>query len=332
MKGYINKFNEARGEIASSFIGLPHAHQSLINSLLTRANPTTGVVENVTYGDLANILTVEAAPGRKDSGTPQKQTIRSYLRTIESQCGADFKMISDGQTLKIQFPTLPAIYASHFDYKELYTDQNTVSYTATTLINIDENAIHHREVNRKEYTEPYTDEYTPESVGGIFTPAYACAKIKPNFKTQKQTNTRCDSFSQLKQPICRDFRPTQETIDLALSKGFVKVTSDIEIKRFVMYNLASGTLWADYNPVFLTWLERDHNPDSEEPTVTPSQRNLRKNSHEQRSINNVCGSKPTVADSIKRNQQIIDEHNQRQANHIIECEYFESVAISGGAV
>jgi len=246
------KYNNARTAIEACFTGLPHAPARLVNLLITKANPETGIVENITYSDLATLLTVDSSPGRKDSGTPQKQTIRSYLRTIESQCGADFKIISDGQMLKIQFPTLSAIYASYFDYTELYTDQNTVSYTVTPLINIDENAIFGAELNTEEYTQPYTDEYTAKPVDTF----NACAKIKPN-KIKPNNNTVSDEFVNFKKPIGDDFFPSQFVFDKALELGLPKVTDVAELNKFILFNKASGSQWNSWDYVYLMWLQRD---------------------------------------------------------------------------
>lgn len=327
MRGFvvntIKQYNNARIEIESRFIGLRHAHTVMIGWLITRANPETGLVENITYADLTALLTVDTASGKKDSDAPQKQTIRSYLRTIEAKCGDDFKIVSDGQNLKITFLSLPEIYASNFESSNSYTDQYTVPYTPTPLINIEEKAL----FDRSSYTEEYTDSYTPEPVDAINTAAYAGAKIKIKNITNKQTNTGGESFADLKQPIDRDFYPNPETIELALAKGFVKVTSELEIKRFITYNLACSTRWADFNPIFINWLERDHNRDAEEKIATLTQHNLRTTHHEQRTTHQITGRKPTVADAIERNQRIIDEDNKRQANDFVEGEYFESVAL-----
>lgn len=248
MEGYITKFNEARREIEACFLGLPYVHISLVNSLLSRVNPQTGVVENVTYGDLADLLTVNAAPGRKDTGTPQKQTIRSYLRTIEAQCSEHFKVIREGQSLQIKFQRLPAIYASYFKYTEVYTGQDTIPYTDTPHINIDENEVFKQEENTDQYTHLYTEEYTP--------PINAHVKNK-TLTNNKQTNTAVQSFAELKQPIPDDFYPSEALIEKALSRGLIKVVDTVEINKFILYNQASATRWAEYEPIFLAWLERD---------------------------------------------------------------------------
>ncbi|MCL4415407.1 MAG: Vir protein, partial [Actinobacteria bacterium] len=118
---YFEPYQQARINIENRFKGLLHAHTTLIKSLITLANPLTGIVTGITYRDIADLLTISKAPGRTESGTPQKETIRSYLRSIEKQCPEDFKVISEGQKLQFQFPKLPEIYAVFLDQSEVYT-------------------------------------------------------------------------------------------------------------------------------------------------------------------------------------------------------------------
>lgn len=267
----IKQYNEARTEIEACFNGLPHAPARLVNLLITKASPETGFVENITYSDLAILLNVDSSPGRKDSGTPQKQTIRSYLRTIESQCGVYFKVISDGQMLKIHFLTLPEIYAAHFDYIEPYTDLNMVLYTVTPLINTDQNASNDDEVN----IEEYTDLYTPDAEQEINVHA-------ENKQTKTNQNTQTDrvveSFSQSeKHLIADDFYPSDAIIHHALNKGLTKATDLSEIKKFILYNQAISSVRVDHNPLFLRWLERDAEHTEKLKKIANSQQKWSKN-------------------------------------------------------
>ena len=159
----------------------------------------------------------------------------------------------------------------------------------------------------------------------------AHVKEKP-LTNNKQTNPEGVSFAELKQPIRRDFYPNAETIELALSHGYVNVTNPIEIKRFITYNLARSPRWADYNPVFICWLERAHeNQKSTEPlsTTQPPRKNA-----DERTPYQVSGiRKPTVADSIADNLRIIEsiqrqeQQHQQQADDFINGECCETVAI-----
>lgn len=44
---------------------------------------------------------------------------------------------------------------------------------------------------------------------------------------------------------------------MAFSMGLTKVTDKEEIQAFIKHNKKQNTLWADFNPVFINWLERD---------------------------------------------------------------------------
>ena len=129
----IAQYNQARKEIESRFLGLPHAHISMIGYLINRADPETGIVSDISYRDLASMLSIDPAPGRRGAGTPHKQAIRSYLITIAEQCSKDFKILSQGQRLQVQFLTLPEIYSAHFDQNKVYTDDHALPCTEKTL-------------------------------------------------------------------------------------------------------------------------------------------------------------------------------------------------------
>ena len=241
----IEQYNKMRVEFESYFKDIPLVPRLLAYALITRANLTAGTVENITYRDLAVLLTVSQASGRKDAGTPQKQTIRSYLRTIETQCGDHFKIISDGQSLKFHFPTLPAIYASHFKCEGVYTPLSMGQYTPQTLINNDQNASNDDEVGTEEYTEEYTDLYTPDGEQALNVCEHACAKIKPNKLNNNNSKQILDELpGDIKKPIPDDFNPSQAMIDNALRLGLPKVTDPSELKKFIIFNKSLGSTWA----------------------------------------------------------------------------------------
>lgn len=98
--------------------GLPHLYRSLFLSLLLMADPETGIIENLSYRDISLLLEVEPTPGRKGAGIPKKETIRSYLRTLNDKFPEDFKVFTQGKKIKLQFLKMPSIYASFFSKKE----------------------------------------------------------------------------------------------------------------------------------------------------------------------------------------------------------------------
>ena len=285
----IEQINEARIEVESFFNGLPHVHTTLIKSLINSANPVDGCVESRSYNNLTDLLKVTKAPGRKNANI-QKQTIRSYLKTIENLCPEHFQVTSEGQKLIIKFPTLPSIYAKCFKNTDLYTGENTVLCTLKTLDSADQNDILESQLNTDEYTEVYTEPYIgTESAknNNIF-----------NINKKQQQHTTHTGFS-----IADDFFPSEKTIASALAKGFSSATCPTQIKNFIDYNKARGSVWADYNPIFLKWLEQD----------------LKRNTHAYSSQGESHGrypnkqnkSKPTLQDVINANRDAVSPDGER---------------------
>ncbi|PJD93800.1 MAG: Vir protein [Legionella sp.] len=284
----IEKFNNARIELEFHFQGLPYSHTTLLKSLISLANPATGIIESITYNDIANLLIICSAPGRRNSGVPKKQTIRSYFRTIEQCCAEHFQIISKGQNLKIKFPTLPGIYASYFDTDntDLYTDESTHLNTVKTIGNTNQNDVFLMNQSTGKYMDLYTDVYTAECSAknnNIF-----------NIKNKQQT-TETTKLS-----IRDDFYPNAKTIELAQSRGLISVTNEAQIRKFISYNQAKGTKWVDYNPVYLNWLEQDLKRVQKEL----QQKEPRREQDECYS-NKQSRSKPTLADVIFANQNAI---------------------------
>jgi hypothetical protein len=287
----IEKYNKARIELELQFQGLPYPHTTLIKSLISLANPMTGIIESITYNDIANLLVVNTAPGRRNAGVLQKQTIRSYFRTIEQCCTKSFQIISEGQSLKIKFPTLPKIYSSYFDVEntDLYTGESTDLYTSKTLDSTGQCHVLENQLNTDKYTEVYTEPYIgtePAKNNNIFN------------INKKQQHTTHTGFS-----ISDDFYPSDKTIASALAKGFSSVTCPTQIKNFIDYNKARGSAWADYNPIFLKWLEQD----------------LKRNTHSHSSQGESHGrypnkqnkSKPTLQDVINANRDAVSPDGER---------------------
>lgn len=249
MRISIEQYHLARLELESRFSGLPHAHFALISRLLSRANPNTGIIDDLTYQDLGGLLTVSAAPGRKDTGVPSKSTLRSILRTIESACENNFKVVSEGQQLIIQITALPHIYAKH----ELIQEQISDQFVDLNLSNGLDKSSKTDENRCVQISDQITEQST--EVSTVLLPVKNITKTNLN---KQQTNITGDGcFQVAKQPIRDDFYPSPETISEAISRGFIKVTDITEIQKFVAYNQQQNNRWQDFNPIFIKWLERD---------------------------------------------------------------------------
>lgn len=283
------QYNIFRSKVDAIFIGLGHTHRLIISLLISKANSASGIVKNTSYQEIENLLKVDSVPGRKKPTSIYKQTIRSYLRTIEKFCPEHFQVASEGQQLIIKFPTLPSIYAECFKNTDLYTDENTDLHTPKNLGNTDQNTIFDSVLNSEEYTEPYTDLY----IGA------ESAKNNNIFNiNKKQQHTTQSGF-----PISDDFYPSEKTIASALAKGFSSVTCPAQIKNFIDYNKARGSVWADYNPIFLKWLEQD--------LKRNTQLNSSQGACHERYTNKPNKSKPTLQDVINANRDAVSPDGER---------------------
>ncbi|CZI15476.1 Vir protein [Legionella pneumophila] len=238
----IDCYNKYIREIEKAFMGLPYASSIIVKSLVTLADSSTGIVNDITYNELAKLLTVNPAPGRRNSGTPTKQSIRNYIKSIEKECGEYFKVVSEGQSLKFLFPQLPKIYSEIFGNTEV----NTVTNSVSTQENIGKNKVFDIGINTEFNIEDNTHNPSVKNIN-IFNIT----------NSNKQTQTTSNDFSRSKKPIGDDFYPNTKTIEMAFSMGLTKVTDKEEIQAFIKHNKKQNTLWADFNPVFINWLERD---------------------------------------------------------------------------
>lgn len=231
----IEKYNKARIEVESPFIGSPYGPALLVKSLITLADPGTGIVKGITYQKIASIMTINPAPGRKDSGAPTKQTIRNYIKSIERECSEYFKVISEGQNLQFIFPELPKIFSKFFEDREV----NTVAEATKNQCSTEQNIGFDEKVNTE-----------------VNTPDFAVKNNIINININKQTNTNPGLIFSCKKTIADNFYPDAETIEIALAKGYVNVIDVSEIAAFIHHNKTNKTQWADFNPIYIRWLER----------------------------------------------------------------------------
>ncbi|HCC3261893.1 Vir protein [Legionella pneumophila serogroup 1] len=238
----IKKYKRINKTIESKFCGLPHAQSFIVNLLINLADPETGIVSEISYYELSNLLKINPAPGRKNSGTPTKQTIRNWVKSIERDCGDYFKIITEGQNLRFQFTEMPQIFKEVFQNKEVNTVTNTTTPPKKTEQNYD-------------FDEPLNIEVNTED--NTHNPAVKNINIFNITNSNKQNRTANNDFSRNKKPIGDDFYPNTKTIEIAFSMGLTKITDKEEIQAFIKHNKKQNTQWADFNPVFINWLERD---------------------------------------------------------------------------
>lgn len=232
-------------EIDFLFSGLPYAHIVLVHALLNRTDINTGIVKNISYQKLVSFLKVDPMSGRRKTDPISRQTIRSYLRTIEKFCPEHFKTINDGQHLIIKFPTLPVIFSSYLTNTEHHINENKGKISLNMLENVEQSSITEIDQNIDVYSDPYTEEYTFER------------KTDPvknnNYINKNKTNNNKQASS--KSFISDSFFPSAETLLRAKERGFENADDLREIQAFIDHNKAIGSQWANFDPIYLRWLE-----------------------------------------------------------------------------
>ncbi len=307
------KLNNARKKIESRFKGLPYESASLVKSLITIADPCTGMVTGLTWHDVSLLLEVEKRPGRKNSGIPSKEQTREYINTILKQCSDDFRMATVGQNLQFQFINMPAIYAQFFTEETQSHTVNPIDCPIATSLENTDSIDDFDTLFDREFPIEHPTPDTPVKNNNIYI-------------INKQTNITREEVGD-KKLIADDFYPNAETISEASSLGFTKATDADEIREFIKKNKKWGRQFADFNPVFLEWLKRDFNPHGRSKPVNNNQQ---PGNHLEHSSHQAHTDKPTLADLKKRNREIIDQAEGRcSPGVVIEGEYSSSVASFG---
>ena len=138
---------------------------------------------------------------------------------------------------------------------------------------------------------------------------------------KQQPTSEENHFPEHKSPIRDDFYPDAQTIEKALSQGLSDVTNPQKISQFIQYNQSNGSVWPDYNPVFIRWLMLDlkHN---QRTVVSLAQKSFRRNSDASYS-NKPSNAKPTLADVLAANRNAISPSGERLFfdDQTIEAEY-----------
>lgn len=247
-------------------------------------------------------------------------TIRNAFRTIKKAKPDHFIFSTVHQRIVIEMPFIRELYESFHRPTPNLAEVLVEDMAESKILSL---------LGEETHFSPLLTEEVDSILTAVSSDDGINAPVKENLTNNKQITPQGGSFSDLKQPIQRDFYPNAETIEWALNQGYVNVTNPIEIKRFITYNLASLSRWADYNPVFINWLERAHDNQKSKETSSITQL-TRKNVHEQRTFYPINRSgKSTVAEAIADNRRIIEAFKQHQQTHdFIQGEYCELVAIA----
>lgn len=283
LEAVVNYYKK-RSRIESFFIGLPDGPSSLIKSLITMADPVTGIVSDISYHDLANLLTIHPAPGRKNSGTPSKQTIRNYIKSIERERGEYFKVISEGQSLKFLFPELPKIYSEIFENREVNTDVNLSEIVA------------HTEQNSLSDTQDDTEVNIE-----LNTPINAVKNNIFNNINNNNNNILDKKIGNKNTPktISQNFYPSQEIIARAIAAGHNNATDADIIQEFIDKNTAWGSTFADFNPIYLSFLAKHAERNQQKSVISNTQTRSKDNERASHKVN----SYDAALEEVRRNNQ-----------------------------
>lgn len=240
----ISEYNQIRLNLESYFLGLPYVHAVLVRALISRANPQTGIVSNISYQEIATILTVKKAPGRKESGVPSKQSIRNYINTIEKEYSEHFRVVSVGQKLQFEFPHYPQIISKILQKGDINPHDNTEMNFKNDDESTEEKHVFINQVN----TELNTQVNIPKT------------SVKKLFINNKINNNNTDGArgenKTILRTISQDFYPSPEIIARAIAAGHHHVTDAEMIQEFIDKNTAWGSTFADFNPIYLSFLAK----------------------------------------------------------------------------
>ena len=225
---------------------LPSFPRLVMYELLEYCDYASGTISINTLDELAhNDFRVAPSPGRKKE-VINADTLRNALRTIKKAKSDDFIFTTKNQRIIIEMPFLRDLYQSFFSENEEVaavnsSEQNTQTILTSTDESVDLDAL-------------FLGENIPEV-------AAASSRVREviinNNKKQTTTTQKYTAQSpQQKTPISENFVPNQNTIAEALARGYQNATNTTEIQAFNEHNKATGSLWADYNPIYLRWLAR----------------------------------------------------------------------------
>lgn len=233
---------KAFAAIKSNLAGLPSFCRLTIYELLDYCDFSSGIISISTLDEVVrNDFYVSPAPGRKKE-VINSDTLRNVFRTIKKARPEHFKFTTKNQRIIIEMPFLRDLYQRFFGEKEevstvVSPEPSTNKILSAIDLSVDLDAL-------------FLGEDVPEV-------AAATSRVREDINNKQQTTTKNTSQSPLqKMPISEDFVPDQNTIAEALARGYQTATNPTEIQAFIDHNKATGSLWADYNPIYLRWLAR----------------------------------------------------------------------------
>lgn len=224
---------KAISEIRRRLNGLPSFCRLVIYECLEYCDIEKGLITLETLNLIASRdFFVERAPGRKREDV-NENTLRNAFRTIKKFKGNDFIFRLSNQRIEIEMPWMRDLYLN-------FCDQNKDA------------AVNPVQVNASETLEN-TDQICIFSDKNITQNRTEVASKKDSVKN---INNKYINNNNNKSPIHHDFYPKPETISRAEALGYSDASDLKEIQAFIDHNTATGSQFADFNPIYLRWLAR----------------------------------------------------------------------------
>lgn len=291
---------QALSALKANMAGLPSFCRLVMYEIFEYIDFSSSTISIISLEKLAlDYLQVDPLRGRQKE-IINGDTIRNAFRTIKKAKPDHFKFTTVNQRIVIEMPFLRELYQSiHGEASDVAAVLAADVVEAKTLAQTSESG----DLDHILTGDVAADLAAASLNDTINAPIHTHAKIKPNFKPNNNTNFVSSESVDLKTPIADDFYPSAFVIDKAQHMGLSKVTDTTELNKFILFNQASGSRWANWDYVYLTWLQRDAEREQARAAACASLDNKEQNHTSTGRLNHVV-SRHTSKRSVK--QRVID--------------------------
>lgn len=269
--------------LKSHLIELPSFSRLVIYELLEYCDFVTGTISIDTLDEIARKdFKIAPCSGRRKEMI-NGETLRNALRTVKKAKSAHFKFTTKNQRIVIEMPFMRDLYMKFQTHSQIVcVGEAIVKRNEEGLPEVKsfENIIVEPPLvlkNIKNGNTEITQEFSQVAAvhaADVVTPTThtsirSYASLEKSFFGEdardlaaatscpiKDINNINNNNNTQKLSISENFVPSQETIIRAQILGYETVTDFQEIQAFIDHNKAIGSLWADYNPIYLRWLAK----------------------------------------------------------------------------
>jgi hypothetical protein len=239
---------EMLGAFKKQLAGLNSFSRLVMHELLPYCDYQTGTISIDALDVVArDNFYVAPSPGRKKE-VVNGDTLRNAFRSIKKAKPDHFIFSTVNQRIVITMPFIRELYESmHNKTSKLPEVLDKDVAEATTLAQYGAQA---------SLSPILATDVATELAEADVEDAFNAHAIKPNkIKPNNNNNAELEEFGGIKKPISDDFYPSQFAIEKALSLGFSKAAASDEIKKFILFNQAKGSLWRNYDYVYIMWAQ-----------------------------------------------------------------------------